>query len=134
MVEGYDIFGNDRTKGGGGILAYFSSILPSKKLKLPKKYKTIEPLVIQFKFGNHDVIIIGLYKPPKVVREVYNIRLEEELNEICHWGSLEKQFIIITGDMNLNRLKPESREGKILCDLEDVHGLEWPSKETSKCN
>lgn len=25
MVEGYNIYRNDRTKGGGGVLAYFSS-------------------------------------------------------------------------------------------------------------
>ena len=124
MVEGYNIYRNDRTKGGGGVLAYFSSSLPSKKLKLPKKYKTIEPLVIQSKFGNHDVIIAGLHRPPKPVGEAYYIVLEEELNEICHWSSLEKQFIIITGDLNLDLLKPESREGKILCDLEELHGLE----------
>ena len=54
------------------------------------------------------------------------IELEEELNEICHWSSLEKQFIIITGDLNLgNRLKPESREGK-------VHGLECLVKKPAK--
>lgn len=36
---------------------------------------------------------------------------------------LKKQFVIITGDLNLNRLKPDKREGKILRDLEDVHEL-----------
>lgn len=35
----------------------------------------------------------------------------------------KKQFVIITGDLNLNRLKPDKREGKILRDLEDVHEL-----------
>lgn len=132
MVEGYNIYRNDRTKGGGGILAYFSSSIPSKKLKLPRKYKTIEPLVIQSKFGCHEVIVVGLYRPPKAVGEAYYVRLEEELNEIRHWSSLEKQFIIITGDLNLNRLKPESREGKILNDLEEVHGLECLVKKPTR--
>ena len=27
------------------------------------------------------------------------------------------------GDLNLNRLRPDQREGKILHDLEEVHGL-----------
>lgn len=39
------------------------------------------------------------------------------------WACLQKQFVIVTGDLNLDRLKSESREGKILKDLEDVHGL-----------
>ena len=108
------------------ILAYFSWSLPSKKLKLPRIYKTIEPLVIKSKFGRHDVVVVGLDRPPKAVGESYYIRLEEELNEICHWSSLEKQFITITGDLNLNR------EGKVLCDLEEVHGLECLVKKPTR--
>ena len=33
------------------------------------------------------------------------------------------QFIIITGDLNFDRLKPDLREGKILHDIEEIHGL-----------
>ena len=39
------------------------------------------------------------------------------------WVSLEKQTLILTGDLNLDRLKPESREGRILAEIEEVHGL-----------
>lgn len=36
-----------------------------------------------------------------------------------------KQFVIIIGDLKIDRLnlKPETREGKILKDFEDVHHL-----------
>ena len=51
---------NDRVKGGGGLMAYFSSVLPSKRLKQPKVFKTIEVLPIQSKFGGKDVIVICL--------------------------------------------------------------------------
>ena len=54
----------------------------------------------------------------------YYVTLEKELHEICSWISLQKQFIIIMGDMNLNKLSPGDKEGKILCDLEEVYGLE----------
>ena len=37
-------------------MAYISDTLPSKRLGLPKKFTTIEPLVIQSKFGQHDVV------------------------------------------------------------------------------
>ena len=30
-ISGYDIYRNDRTKGGGGIMAFVSSRTPSKK-------------------------------------------------------------------------------------------------------
>ena len=43
--------------------------------------------------------------------------------------SLERQFIIITGDLSLNKLRPGEKKGKILCDLEEVYGLECLLKE-----
>ena len=52
----------------------------------------------------------------------YLERVEEELNDVCMRASLKKQMFIITGDLNQDRLNPESREEKILADLQEVHG------------
>ena len=43
----------------------------------------------------------------------YYFRLENDLNHIVTWATSQKQFVIITGDLNLNRLKTDEREGKI---------------------
>ena len=99
------MYRNDCVKGGGGVIAHFSSALPSKKLKLPRNYKTIEPLAIQSSFGGKHVIVVG--------KDCY-LRLEEELNNICSWATLQRQSTIIMGDLILNRLQPDQREGKIL--------------------
>ena len=104
-------------------MAYLSSRLPSKKLKLPRTFTTLEALVIESKFGKHDVVIMGLYKPPKAAGMDYYLRLENDLNDIVTWATSQKQFVIITEDLNLNRLKPDEREGKIQRDLEDIHEL-----------
>ena len=40
------------------------------------------------------------------------------------WASLKYQTFILIGDLNLDRMKPERKEGRILTDLEDVHGME----------
>lgn len=45
------------------------------------------------------------------------------LNSFFSWISRQKQFIIKMGDLNLDRLLPDQREGKILFDLEEIHGL-----------
>lgn len=50
-IKNYYLYRNDRVKGGGGLMAYFSSVLPSKRLKQPKVFKTIEVLPVQSKFG-----------------------------------------------------------------------------------
>ena len=62
-------------------------------------------------------------RPPKAAGMDYYLRLENDLNDIVTWATSQKQFVIMTGDLNLNRLKPDKREGKILRDLEDIHEL-----------
>ena len=56
-IDGFNIFRNDRKKGGGGVMAFVSSSIPSKNLGLPCAYKTIEPLVIQSRIGSHVIFL-----------------------------------------------------------------------------
>ena len=55
---------------------------------------------------------------------LYRYRAHTRDLDICMWASLKKQAIVITGDLNLDRLRPDRREGKILLDLEEVHDLQ----------
>ena len=87
-------------------------------LKLPRVLSRIEVLAIEATLGRHEAIVLGVYSPPRVLGSDYYIRREEDRNELCTWASLQKQFVVIIGDLNLNRLRPDLREGKILCDLE----------------
>ena len=48
------MYRKDRKKGGGGLLAYFSSALPFKKRALPKTYKTLEAIAVEVKIGSND--------------------------------------------------------------------------------
>ena len=127
-LPGYHTYRRDRKKGGGGLLAYFHSNIYSKELKLPKKYKTIEALAIEARLDNQDIIFIGIYRPPNIraiqAEQQRLVMVEDELNDICMWAALKKQAMIITGDLNLDRLRPDRREGKILLDLEEVHDLQ----------
>jgi len=122
-IDGYNMYRRDRAKGGGGIMAYISSKMMSKKLKLPRNFTTFEPLAIKSVFGNHDVILLLIYRPPKTTGQNYYLQLETDLHDIITWASLQTQFLVISGDLNLDRLKPLSREGKILHDLEDIFNL-----------
>ena len=128
-MNNYNLYRNDCVEGGGGLMAYFSSVLPSKRLKQPKVFKTIEVLLIQSKFGSKDVIVMGIYRSPKGNGKNYYETLERELYEIVSWISLRRQFFVIMGDLNLNKLRPGEKEGKILCNLEEAFGLECLIKE-----
>ena len=46
-LQGYQLYRKDRVKGGDGLIAYFSTNIPSKKLKLPKAYKTLEAIAVE---------------------------------------------------------------------------------------
>ena len=113
-------------------MAYFSAALPSKKLKLPSSYKIIEPFAVESCFGGKHMIILGVYRSPKVTGNNYYMKLKVELNSICSWISLQKQFIVIMGYLNLNRLQPDQREGKILLDLEEIHGFKCLISEPTR--
>ena len=127
-LPGYLMYRRDRKKGGGGLLPYFHSNIHSKELKLHRKYKTIEALAIEARLDNQDMIFIGIYRPPKIramqAEQQHLAMVEDELNDISMWAALKKQALITIGDINLDRLRPDRREGKILLDLEDVHDLQ----------
>ena len=123
-ISGYELYRNDRKKGGGGILAYVSSELICKRIKPVKSYKTIEVIVLDIKLKERSIIVIGLYRPPKSFTLLYRQQLEGELNHICNWANLQRQSIELLGDLNLDRLRPTSNEGKLLLDLQETHELD----------
>ena len=117
-IPGYTLYRNDRKKGGGGILVYISTLLPCRRLKITRTYKTLESLAVEIRLGTFEMIIIGIYCPPKSVSGDYQQQLEGELNGICTWASLRRNFVTVIGDINLDRLRPDKSEGKLLLDLE----------------
>ena len=48
----------------------------------------------------------------------YQPLFENELSEICNWASLQSNFVVAMGDLNLDRMRPDKPEGKLLLDLE----------------
>ena len=48
------------------------------------------------------------------------------------WATMECNTLILTGDLNLDRLRPERTEGKILLSLEEVYGRECLIKDPTR--
>ena len=119
-VPSYSLYRNDRKKGGGGILAYISSDLNSKRMKLQRRYKTFEPTVFEIELKTKSIIVIGIYRSPSQVFTIAYQQQLEELNHICTWASLHKQNIVLLGD----RLRLDKAEGKVLRDLDETQGMD----------
>ncbi|PFX15853.1 hypothetical protein AWC38_SpisGene19906 [Stylophora pistillata] len=103
---------------------------------MPKNFSTLEALAIQSKLGRHNAILLGLYLSLKANGKDYYLRLENELHDLISWASLQRELLIVTAHLNLDKFKPDSRECKILCDVEEVHGLTYlidkPTRTTVK--
>lgn len=112
-----------RTRVVCGVIAYISLDLTSKKVKLFKTFKTIECLAVETTVAGKDILILGIYRPPKSVGDEYFLKLEGELNDLLMWATTSRQYVIVVGDLNLDRLRPDKREGKMILDLEDVYSL-----------
>lgn len=64
-LQGYNMYIRDRCKGGGGVIAYFPTFIPLKRMKLPKTYKTQEAIAVEFTIGRKEILCLALYRPPK---------------------------------------------------------------------
>ena len=79
----------------------------------------MEPLAVDIRVGTTDMIIIGIYRPPKPVSGNYRLQVQDELNGICTWASLQRDSVTFLGDLSLDRVRPDKSEGKLLLDLEE---------------
>ena len=99
ILEGYRMYMRDRKKCGGGLIAYFSSCLPSRKISLPKVYKTLEAIAIEAKIGKKDILFLAVYRLPKQSNKrnnkepSYYENVEQDINDIVMWASLKRQTI-----------------------------------------
>ena len=105
------MFRKDRKKGGGGLMAFISTNIASKKVTAPA-YKHVEVLAIEIKTTCSTILLVGVCRPPKAAgNDYFSYKLEDELSSLCMWAELQKQTVILMGDLNLNRMDTNKREG-----------------------
>jgi len=121
-IRGYNMFRKDRKKGGGGLMGFISTNIASKKVSAPAN-RHVEVLPIEIKTTSSTILLVGVYRPPKAVRNDNFSKLEDELSSLCMWAELQKQTVILMGDLNLNQMDTNKREGKLLIDLEESFNL-----------
>ena len=80
QLNGYSIYRKDRKKGGGGLMVFISSWLPSKKVTLSMTYKTLEVIAVEVRIKNKDLLLIEIYRPPTAIVENYYGKLEDKLH------------------------------------------------------
>ena len=79
-VPNYSLYRKDRKKGGGGIMALISQSLVRTQLKPDKTFKTLEIIAFEIKIDVDNMVIVGIYRPPRALCDEYQTLLESELS------------------------------------------------------
>ena len=105
-------------------MALISTSVVNTRLKPDKHYKTLEIIAFEIKTEKEKMVIVGIYCPPRALCSEYQALLENELSHVCNWASLKSNFVVVTGDLNLDKMRPDKAEGKLILDLEVEQGSE----------
>ena len=100
--------------------------------KIDASYPNAQFKVLNYSFSRNDRKkgcggIMALISQSLVRTQLcgeYRTLLESELSYVCNWASLNRDFVVVTGDLNLNRLRPDKPQRKLLLDLEVEQGFE----------
>lgn len=84
-------------------MVYILDKLFFKWLGLLRKFIMIEFLVIQFKFGWYDVLIVGIYRLFKLIGNNYYVIFENDFYDLILWVLVQKILLVIIGDLNFDR-------------------------------
>ena len=132
-IEGFKIFRNDRkNKRGGGVCLYVREHYDCKKIRIPNLPENPETLWVEVSVKNKKIAIGTLYKAPKIPCRVF----QEAYESLMHIYT-KYEDPILTGDFNVNMLRPESNEYKMLLDsiidpFELVQLIKTPTRITEK--
>ena len=121
-VKGYNTYRRDRKKGGGGLLLFIRSSIPSYQVKI--KCKELEAILVDVQLGRHHFSLLSVYKPPSVNNETFTT----EMGVILDAAISNRPDVICIGDFNADILNPmeNSKQGRTLldiCDIYDLHNL-----------
>lgn len=121
-VKGYKLYRQDRTNFGGGLIIYARCDLLTKRIENIRA-AGLESITVEVRTRKNSprFILSGLYRPPKIAKEIWTLELQRLLEAI---NRLSDDYTLL-GDLNCNILEPnkEPKLGRHLLNLCDVYNL-----------
>lgn len=112
MFENFNIIRSDRkNKRGGGVCLLLKKQYKFKVIKIPNVCEMPEMLWVEVSVGKSKIAIGTLYKPPKIPCSAFR----EAYDSLFHIYS-KYEHTILAGDFNVNMLKGDSYESRVLAD------------------
>lgn len=96
-ISGYDLNSYTRpNRKGGGVLIYTHTDLAARVIEPPLTMLTAECVIVSINKNNIEIIIVGIYRPPKINQENKVVQFLDELNLLLK--KINNDKIIICGD------------------------------------
>ena len=127
MLQGYNIFRNDRNAFGGGVAFYIQDHIPVK-VRYDLMPEEIEILWVQIHLPHLKPMLMGCcYRPPDA-KIAYLDKMCEMLHKACEFHN----EIYFMGDNNINWLEHNCPLKKRLLDTADLCGLSQVIKKSTR--
>ena len=100
-IDGYCCIRKDKRSNSGGLLAYISKDIPLSEGSISICNNEIECMSIELNIGDDKLMLLGMYKNPKMDPVLF----KKTFNEICEKMCDSYENIIVIGDLNFNMMK-----------------------------
>ena len=104
---------------GGGVIMYIRNGIIFQRMKhLETNCVGIESVAVKFKHGRAWSTLIGIYRPPSLLKTQW----KSEIANLLEVSSCNGQSVFILGDFNCDLLQPEKppKDGRDLLDILDI--------------
>ena len=119
-MHGYIFFHCDSTTKAGGVGAYFKNTTDAKHIQeLSKSFDGCESLWIEFGPNKENVIVGVVYRHPHNNMNVF----QESIMQTLHKLTVNKKYIYVMGDFNIDLLKSSSSNVLDFVNLTNRFGL-----------
>ena len=100
-IENYDMYRQDKRSNSGGIIIYISKFLPSTQGNINNCNDDIECFSVEINCKETKLMIIGMYKNPKMNPNSFKVYFEKMNEEVFE----NYENVVIIGDLNFNMLQ-----------------------------
>ena len=118
-IDGYNMFRQDRKKGGGGILVYICKSVPSHRIRV--KSKEVEAILIHIQLGQQYMSLLRASKPPAVTNNTFT----NEMYALLDLAITNRPNVMCLGDLNCDTLHflDGGKEGRTWLDICDIYDM-----------
>ena len=89
-----------------------------EKGQVAQGIQTNEVLALEMKIAGKELLILGINRTPKANSADYFLKLD-----LFMWSTTLKHHVVVVGDLNLEGMRLDKKEGKLLIDRKEIYNF-----------